>query len=126
MGRSLLSDLTEGSTMFRISLLALTTITCLLLVQAKSEQEHQLSESISNNVLTLSRDVRSPDASSKKNGKKISKKGKRKSKKGKIIKDLRKILKKEEERTGKIKQRNQRRQKRTNPGKKEGKIIKRR
>merc|ERR1712036_210226 len=80
---SLLSDLTEGSTMFRISLLALTTIACLLLVQAKSEQEHQLSESISNNVLTLSRDVRSPDASSKKNGKKISKKGKRKSKKGK-------------------------------------------
>merc|ERR1712098_82065 len=82
MGRSLLSVLTEGSTMFRISLLALTTITCLLLVQAESEQEHQLSESISNNVLSLSRDVRSPDTSSKKNGKKISKKGKRKSKKG--------------------------------------------
>jgi len=67
--------------MFRILLLSLTTITCLILVQAENEHEHQLSDSTNTNKLTIKRDVRSPDATSKKNGIKFSKKSKRKSKK---------------------------------------------
>merc|ERR1712013_919451 len=81
MGRLLLSLLTEGSTMFRILLLSLTTITCPILVQAENEHEQQLSDSINTNKLIIKRDVRSPGATSKKNGIKFSKKSKRKSQK---------------------------------------------
>merc|ERR1712066_241198 len=82
MGRSLLSVLTTGSTMIRISLLVFATLLCCLVVKAEESQEHQLSNSISG-LSNLKRDVRSPDSRPKKNkrkhrARKIAGKGKKK------------------------------------------------
>merc|ERR1711981_921247 len=82
MGRSLLSVLTTGSTMIRISLLVFATLLCCLVVKAEEHQEHQLSNSISG-FSNLKRDVRSPDSRPKKNkrkhrARKIARKGKKK------------------------------------------------
>merc|ERR1711970_1456212 len=68
------SVLTEGSTMFRISLLiAFTTFLCFLTVQAEENQENQLANSFD----SLARDVRSPEAGSRKKSKKAKKRGKK-------------------------------------------------
>merc|ERR1711913_255749 len=82
MGRSLLSVLTTGSTMIRISLLVFATLLCCLVVKAEEPEEHQLSNSVSG-LSNLKRDVRSPNSRPKKSKRKhrprkIARKGKKK------------------------------------------------